>query len=398
MAVGTPFHSRTSVLCNSLRWKHWSGYFAAQAYDDFHDPEYHAMRSGAALTDVSPLYKYDFTGPDALRLVDRLITRDATKCAVGQIMYAAWCDEDGKVLQDGCFQRLGETRFRATAVDPALAWFRLNAEGMDVAIEEVSERIAALSVQGPLSRDVLQAASSRDLRPLRFFRLQETELGGVPAVVTRTGYTGDLGYEVWVEAGAAETLWDVLVEAGRGYGVQPAGLLALDRARIEAGFPLIDVDFWNADKALVEAQKSSPFELNLGWAVSLKKPAFVGQRALAAERERGTSRFFVGLEVSFQEIERLYALEGLAPQLSNEASRVGVPVYADERQVGKATSSGWSPLLKKFLALATVERGYETAGTGVELEFTVEYVRRRAAARVVPLPFFDPERKRSVPA
>jgi aminomethyltransferase len=398
MGVGTPFHSRTSALCRSLRWKQWSGYFSAQAYDDFHDPEYHAMRSGAALTDVSPLYKYDLTGPDALRLVDRLITRDATKCAVGQIMYAAWCDESGKVLQDGCFQRLGETRFRATAVDPALEWFRLNAERMDVAIEEVSERIAALSVQGPLSRDVLQAASSRDLRPLRFFRLQETELGGVPVVVTRTGYTGDLGYEVWVEAGAAERLWDVLVEAGRGHGLQPAGLLALDRARIEAGFPLIDVDFWNAEKALTEAQKSSPFELNLGWAVSLKKPAFVGRRALAAERERGTSRFFVGLEVSFQEIERLFALEGLAPQLSNEASRVGVPVYADERQVGKATSSGWSPLLKKFLALATVERGYEPPGTRLELEFTVEYARRRAEARVVPLPFFDPERRRSVPA
>jgi aminomethyltransferase len=398
MAVGTPFHTRTSALCRSLRWKHWSGYFSAQAYDDFHDPEYHAMRSGVALTDVSPLFKYDISGPDALRLVDRLITRDATKCAVGQVMYAAWCDEDGKVLQDGCFQRLGETRFRATAAEPALAWFRLNAEGMDVALAEVSERIAALSVQGPFSRDVLQAVSSRDLRPLPFFRLQETELGGVPVVVTRTGYTGDLGYEVWVEAGAAERLWDVLIEAGRGYGLRPAGLLALDRARIEAGFPLIDVDFWNAEKALTEAQKSSPFELNLGWAVSLKKAAFIGRRALVAERERGTSRFFVGLEVSFQEIERLFAAEGLAPQLSNEASRVGVPVYADERQVGKATSSGWSPLLKRFLALATVERGYERPGTRLELEFTVEYVRRRAEARVVPLPFFDPERKRSVPA
>jgi len=398
MAVGTPFHSRTSALCRSERWKQWSGYFAAQAFDDFHDPEYHAMRSGAALTDVSPLHKYDIAGPDALRLVDRLVTRDATKCAVGQVMYAAWCDEDGKVLQDGCFQRLGETRFRATAADPALAWFRLNAEGMDVGIDEVSERIAALSLQGPLSRDVLQAVSSRDLRRLRFFRLEEADLGGIPVVVSRTGYTGDLGFEIWVEAGAAEDLWDVLTEAGRGYGLQPAGLLALDRARIEAGFPLIDVDFWNAEKALTEAQKSTPFEIGLEWAVSLEKPRFVGKRALAEEKARGPARFFVGLEVSFREIERLFSLEELAPQLSNEASRVGVPVYAGDRQVGKATSSGWSPLLKKFLALATLERGLEKPGTAVELEFTVEFVRRRAAARVVALPFFDPERKRSVPA
>ncbi len=398
MAIGTPFHSRTAALNTSLRWKQWSGYFVANAYEDFHDPEYHAIRSGAGLIDVSPLYKYDIAGPDALRLVDRLITRNARKSQVGQVLYASWCDEAGKVLQDGTIQRLGESRFRVAAVDPALAWFELNAEGMDVQVEDVSETVGALALQGPRSREILARLASHDLGGLGFFRLASTELGGIPVVVTRTGYTGDLGYELWVAASEAEALWDRLVEAGEGLGLLPAGMLALDRARIEAGFPLIDVDFWNAEKTLLESQKSSPYEIGLGWTVHLRKPSFVGKRALVEAKRAGAERFFVGLEVSFAEIQRLYANEGLAPELSNEASRVGIPVYVGERQVGKATSSCWSPLLKKFIALATVDRGFEAPGTLLDLEMTVEYVRRRAAARVVSLPFFDPERKRGVPA
>lgn len=397
MALGTPFHTRIEPLVTSLRWKQWSGYFVAVVYDDFHDPEYHAIRNGAGLIDVSPLYKYDIQGPDAERLVDRLITRDATKCKVGQVLYAAWCDDDGKVLQDGCFQRLAKDRFRATAAEQTLAWFLLNAEGMDVGIEDVSERYGALALQGPRSRDILQRVSSEDLTKLGFFRLKETELGGAPVTVSRTGYTGDLGYEIWVPVEHAETVWDALIAAGEGLGIEPAGMVALDRTRVEAGFPLIDVDFWNAEKTLVEGQKSTPYEINMGWAVNLKKPSFVGKRALMKENARGAERFFVGLEIPFHEIERLYDLEGLAPQLTNEMSRVGVPIYSGGRQVGKATTTGWSPLLKKFLALATVDKGYEKPGTSLDLEYTVEYVRRRAHGKVAALPFFDPERKRSVP-
>jgi aminomethyltransferase len=384
-------------LCTSLRWKQWSGYFVAIAYEDFHDPEYHAIRTGAGLIDVSPLYKYDIQGKDAVRLVDRLITRDATKCKIGQVLYAAWCDEDGKVLQDGCFQRLAADRFRATAADQALVWFRLNSEGMDVEVEDVTEKYGVLALQGPRSREVLQKISTSDLTRLGFFRLTSTEIAGNPVVVSRTGYTGDLGYEIFVETGGAEKVWDALIEAGHGLGIEPAGMAALDRSRIEAGFPLIDVDFWNAEKTFVFGQKSSPYEINMGWAVNLKKGSFVGKRALVEEAEKGTERFLVGLEVSFREIERLYGVEALAPQLTNEVSRVGVPVYSGGRQVGKATSSGWSVLLKKFIALATVDRGYEAPGTPLDLEYTVEYVRRRAHAKVAELPFFDPERKRSVP-
>ncbi len=398
MALGTPFDTRTRPLCVSRRWKEWSGYFVANSYAVFHDPEYHAVRSGAALMDVSPLCKYDFRGPDAAALTDRLITRDFTRSRVGQVLYAAWCDSEGKLLQDGCFQRLAPDWVRATAVDPSLPWFELVATGFEVRIEDVSDRLGALALQGPTSCRILNRVSETDLSDLRYFRLREARLAGIPVVVTRTGYTGDLGYEIWVERESAPTLWDRLLEAGRPHGIRPAGLLALDRARVEAGFPLIAVDFWNADLALTEEQKSTPHEVGLGWAVSARKGPFIGQEALMAERARGPERFFVGIETSILEIERLFGLAGLAPEVGDEVDRSGVPVYSGGEQVGRATSVVWSPLLKRQLALATVERGFEKPGTPLDIELTVEYQRLRARSRVAALPFFDPPRKRETPA
>lgn len=398
MARGTPFHPRTEARCASFRWKEWSGYFVAEAYDPFHDPEYHAVRSGAALFDVSPLCKYDFRGPDATALTDRLITRNVARSRVGQVLYSGWCDERGKLLQDGCFQRFADDFVRVTAVDPSLPWFELVAEGMRVRIEDVSERFGALALQGPASCSILNTLAAADLSDLRYFRLRETRLGGIPVVVTRTGYTGDLGYELWVEREAALPLWDLLREAGEPLGLLPAGMLALDRARVEAGFPLIEVDFRNADLALTEQQKSTPHEVGLGWAVSTRKGPFIGQAALMAERARGPERFFVGIETSILEIERLFAVAGLAPEVGDEVNRAGVPVWSGGEQVGRATSVCWSPLLKRQLALATVKRGYEQPGTPLDIELTVEYERHRAGSRVAALPFFDPPRKRAVPA
>ena len=398
MLRGTPFHSRTAPLCGSRRWKEWAGYFVVDAFDRFHDPEYHAVRSGAALFDVSPLHKYEFHGPEATAFTDRLITREVARSKVGQVLYSAWCDSAGKLLQDGCFQRLADDRVRATAVDPSLPWFESVGRGMEVQIEEVSEQYAALALQGPTSAAVLQRLAETDLSDLGFFRLRETRLGAIPVVVTRTGYTGDLGYELWVGSDAAPALWDLLLEAGEPLGLRPAGMLALDRARMEAGFPLIEVDFRNADRALSEAQKSTPYEVGLGWAVSAKKGPFVGRAALLAERARGPQRFFVGIETSILELERLFALDDLAPEVGDEVDRRGVPVYSGRAQVGRATSVCWSPLLKRQIALATVERGYEKPGTPVEIEVTVEYERRRARSQVAALPFFDPPRKRRTPA
>jgi aminomethyltransferase len=271
----------------------------------------------------------------------------------------------------------------------------MNAVGMEVRIEDVSERVGALSLQGPLSRAVLQHVCPADLKTLKYFRLIETTVAGVAATVSRTGYTGDLGFEIWVEAARAEALWDALIAAGTPYGIAPAGVWAMDVARIEAGLIMLDVDYFSAHHALIEDQKSSPYEINLGWAVSAAKGPFNGRRALAAERARGAAWGFVGLEVSWDSFERLFTAHHLAPHLSNIAWRVSAPVYLDGMQVGYASSGCWSPLLKKPLALAHLRAPHFAPGTSLELEVTVEHVRHRARVTVRKLPFFDPERKKA---
>jgi aminomethyltransferase len=389
----TPFHERTAALCVSHAWRRWAGYIVASSYELSHEREYHAIRAAAALFDVSPLYKYMLRGRDAARLLDRVVTRDVLRSQPGQVLYTPWCDAAGKVIDDGTVARLDETVFRMTAAEPNLRWLEANALGLEVSIEDVSESIAALSLQGPNSRAILEALG--ELPPLRYFRLAETRLRGIPVSVSRTGYTGDLGFEIWVPAESALALWDALVDAGTPYGLQPAGMLALDVARIEAGLMLIDVDYVPARKALIESQTSSPYELDLGWAVNLGKEQFVGRQALAVEKERGAQWQFVGLEVGWEDLERLHAEAGLATRLPQQAWRMSVPIYSGVEQKGYATSGGWSPLLKRYIALAHLRAPWAKPGTPLDMEITVEHRRRRAAARVVKKPFFDPERKRS---
>jgi aminomethyltransferase len=395
MPIGTPFHSRTSVLCVSHNWRVWSGYLAASSYEVLHDHEYHAIRNSAALIDISPLYKYDVSGNDALKLVDRVATRSAQKCALHQAMYTCLCDEEGKVIQDGTVFRLEESRFRFHLAEPSLRWLRMNAAGMDVNIEDVSEQIAAVALQGPTSREILRRASNGGVERLKFFRFAFAEVGGIQTMISRTGYTGDLGYEIWVPAARAEELWDLLMETGKAHGITPAGMLALDMARLEAGFILLEVDYTSAEKALIPAQKYSPFEIGLGWTVSLDKENFVGRKTLLEEKQRGPSRQLVGLEVDWDDYERLYQKAGLAAHLPASAWRGGVPVYRDGRQVGQATTGGWSPTIKKYIALATVQSKFSEPGTELFMETTVEYVRETVRSRVVKLPFFDPPRKRN---
>jgi aminomethyltransferase len=391
----SPFHSRTAPLVRAQTWRRWAGYQMASAYDPQPDREYAAIRNAAALIDVSPLYKYLITGRDAARLLDRMITRDMTKLGVGQVYYTPWCDAAGKVIDDGTVSRLAEGTYRLTSADSSLRWLHMNAVGMEVRIEDVSERVGALSLQGPLSRAVLQQVCPADLKALKYFRLVETTVASVAATVSRTGYTGDLGYEIWVDAAHAEALWDALMVAGTPYGIAPAGVWAMDVARIEAGLIMLDVDYFSAHHALIEDQKSSPYEINLGWAVSAAKGPFNGRRALAAERARGAAWGFVGLEVSWDSFARLFAEHRLAPHLSNVAWRTSAPVYVAGRQAGYASSGCWSPLLKQSLALAHLRAPHFAPGTAVEMEVTVEHVRHRAAATVRKLPFFDPERKKS---
>ena len=267
MPIGTPFHSRTSALSASQNWRTWSGYYVASSYDVMHDYEYHAIRNSAGLIDVSPLYKYNIRGRDALKLVNRVITRDAAKCAVGQALYSCLCEDDGAVIQDGTVFRLGEQHFRFHLADPSLRWLKLNALGMDVSIEEVSEQIAALALQGPNALKILQKIVDVELAQLRFFRFTPGKIGDAPVIVSRTGYTGDLGYEIWLDANHAEQIWDLLAEQGKSFGIKPAGMLALDVARLEAGFILLEVDYIGAEKAIIASQRYSPFEIGLGWTV-----------------------------------------------------------------------------------------------------------------------------------
>lgn len=389
MLKTTPFHERTSALCASHAWRRWAGYVVASAYELSHEREYHSIRAAAALFDVSPLYKYAITGQDAARLLDHVVTRNIQALEVGQVAYTPWCDAHGKVLDDGTVARLGEQSFRLTAAEPNLRWLQDNARGLDVAIQDVSESMVALSLQGPASRAILGDID------LKYFRLAETSIAGIPVTVSRTGYTGDLGYEVWAEKQFALELWDALIKDGTPHGIQPAGMLALDVARLEAGLMLIDVDYVPARKALIDSQTSSPFELDLGWTVNLKKERFVGREALAAEAGRDPQWRFVGIEIDWNSLEGLHAEVGLATRLPPTAWRMSVPIYAGNEQAGYATSGGWSPLLKKYIALAHLRAPWVAPGTELEIEITVEHRRKRAVARVVKKPFFDPERKRA---
>ncbi|HEX5769125.1 MAG TPA: aminomethyltransferase family protein [Burkholderiales bacterium] len=389
MLKPTPFHERTAALCASFAWRRWAGYVVASSYELSHEREYHAIRGSAALFDVSPLYKYRIRGNDAARLLDLVVTRTIHDLNVGQVAYTPWCDAAGKVLDDGTVARLGENEFRLTSAEPNLRWLEDNAVGLQVEIEDVSESLAALSLQGPASRAILGDID------LRYFRLARRHLGGIPVAISRTGYTGDLGYEIWVSPRDAIALWDYLIEAGTPYGIVPAGMLALDVARIEAGLVLIDVDYVPARKALIDSQTSSPYELDLAWTVNLGKDRFVGREALAREASRGAQWQFVGLEIDWTSLERLYAEVGLATRLPAAAWRTSVPVYAGNQQAGYATSGGWSPLLKKYIALAHLESRHAAPGTQLDIEMTVEHRRKRAAVRVVKKPFFDPERKRA---
>jgi aminomethyltransferase len=398
MSLGSPFHARTAPLNRKQQWREWSGFWASSAYADAHDIEYNAIREAAALIDVSPLYKYRVSGPDATRLVDRVITRAASKLRVGQVYYTPWCDEHGKVIDDGTVHRLAENEYRWTAADPQQRWLTLNARGLDVEIEDVSEALAAIALQGPFSRAVLEAATGESFVDLRYFRRRASTLAGIEVDVSRTGYTGDLGYELWIPAERAVEAWDALVEAGSGYGIRPAGMLALDVVRLEAGLVLLEVDYTSARHALNPEQNYSPYELAMGRLVDLGKADFVGRLALQREQAKGgPKRRLVGVSLDWNAIEALYSAQDLPPAISPSIDRTPVPIFGGRGggQVGKLTSHGWSPILKGAFGLASVPPAYEAIGTRLQAEWTVEGRRGRVEAKVVPLPFLDLERKRA---
>jgi aminomethyltransferase len=395
--VGTAFHERTFRLCHSLNYREWSGYYTVSVYEVHHEHEYNAIRNAAALIDITPLYKYLITGKDATKLVDRIITRDIRKVSVGQVIYCCWCDEQGKVIDDGTITRLEENKYRWTAADPSLRWFRQNGINMDVQVEDISEKVAALALQGPTSGKLLKAAAEADIANLKYFRVTHGKIAGVPVDISRTGYTGDLGYEIWVPWNDAVRVWDAVMETGKRFDIHAAGMLALDVARVEAGLLLIEVDYSSSKKALIPSQKYSPYELGFSKMVHLNKENFIGKAALERDQKEGVARQFVGLEIDWIEVEARYEKFGLTPAAPTQASRVAVPVYCGEKQVGKATSTTWSPVLKKMIALASVETSHSKLGTRLQMEITIEAIRQKVTAKIVKMPFFNPARKTAIP-
>jgi len=397
LPIGTAFHERTFPLCHSLNYREWSGYYTVSVYEVHHEHEYNAIRNACAMIDITPLYKYLVTGKDATKLVNRVITRDINKVKVGQVIYCCWCDEVGKVIDDGTISRLGENVYRWTAADPSLRWFKQNGLNMDVQIEDISEKTAALALQGPTSGQLLKVAAEADIANLKYFRVTRGKINGIPVDISRTGYTGDLGYEIWVPWQDAVKVWDALMTKGKQFDIHAAGMLALDVARVEAGLLLIEVDYTSSKKALIPSQKFSPYELGFGKMVHLDKENFVGKTALQRDEKNGVPRQLVGLEVDWVEVEEQHDKFGLTPAAPAQASRAAVPVYQGSRQVGKATTTTFSPLLKKLIALASVESGSSKPGTKLQMELTIEARRLKTTATVVKLPFFNPARKTAAP-
>jgi aminomethyltransferase len=397
MSVGTAFFERQRSLNQKLAWGDWSGYHAAAVFADFVDIEYNAIREAAAVIDVSPLFKYEVSGRDASTLLARVMTRDIGGMRVDQVVYTPWCDEDGKVIDDGTVTRLAPDRFRVTAADPSYRWLGLNATRLEVQIRDVSEPLAAIALQGRLSREVLQAATGEDWRDLRYFRRRPTAIVGVEVDVTRTGYTGDRGYELWIPRDGALTVWDRLFEVGEAYGIRPVGIQALDIARVEAGLILIEAEYSSARHVFAPELKYSPFEIGLGRLVAFDKAVpFTGRRALLAERRAGgPERRLVGLHLDWDGIEAMYARHGLAPMISPLVHRDPVPVFQGGVQVGRATSVTWGPTIKKMIGFGSVRKELSRPGTRLAVEWSVEGERGTVGATVVRTPFLDLERKRS---
>jgi len=378
----TPFHARTAPLNRLNRWGPWAGWQAALCFGDV-DMEYTAIRNAATVYDLCAMTKYRVTGRDAADYLNRLTVRNAGKLAVGGVQYTAWCDDAGKLLDDGTLFRHGPEDYLICCQERHLPWLLDSAIGFDVQVREVTEEIAALSLQGPCSASVL-AAAGFDIWNLKPFRMAEFPFQGGKITISRTGFTGDLGYELWVDPALALPLWDHLFTAGAPWGIRPIGTEALDLARIEAGFLITNLDFIPAHQALREDRVRSPLEMGLGWLIDWEKGQFTGRRALAAERVRGSDWAFVGLDIP------------------GNVSAAGSILYHNQKtEAGMVTSAAWSPALKASLALAQVPaRHAEGRNLWVEIYALreLQYVKLMLPVRVVERPFFNPARKRATPA
>ena len=392
--MGTAFYPRTSLLNERQKWNAWDRYHIVDAYTEWQD-EVARIRTHASALDQSPLSKHYIAGPDALRLVDYLITRDATKIEVGQIYYSPWCNQDGAVVGDGLVARVERDRFLFSA-DPMMNWFTHNAEGYDVTVEDVTHDFGLLALQGPKSTEVIEAATGESWSDLRFSRLRTTTVGGVELMVFRQGFTGEIGYEFVVPSSEGADVWDALFEAGMPLGLGAGGLHAADVARIEAGLVIVGADYTPAtidrlgDPIPVSPENmTTPFEMNLHRFVDLNKAAnFLGKAALRHELEAGPKRSMVGIEVDWRDIVALYEDSGIPPEVTPRVIRFPLPIYCDEARIGRATSVTWSPTVSKVIGFAHVTPTHADQGTPVRVDWTAGSTHGQVGATLVALPHY----------
>jgi aminomethyltransferase len=393
----TPFHERTSEANLTGLWEHWSGYLVAQKYQLSEKFEYFAIRNSAGLFDSSPLYKYRIHGPDAEAFLAGVLVRDIRTCAVGHGQYTAWLDDGGFVVEDGVVFRTGPDEYLMTCAEPNLAFFEALAGRHRVAFEDVSEGSAVLAIQGPKSREIL-AGLVPGIERVPYFGLCETQIAGTAVTISRTGYTGDLGYELWIPADRAVAVWDAVTQAATGRGVVPFGMIALYMARIEAGLLLLDVDFESSRYAWTNATRSTLIELGLGWMVrnlAADDRAFIGRSALERELRDKSSRWkLTGLVLDWRDYDRHYDDAGLIPPKDHTPVQDEYYVYDDEgqTQVGYATSLMYSPMLQRHIALARVPLD-RAPGSTVKLELPVNHRYEYFDAAVSRLPLYNPDRR-----
>ena len=395
----TPFHERTSAANDTGLWSHWAGYLAADRYQMSDKFEYFAIRNAAGVFDTSPLYKYRIHGPDAERYLAGVLIRDIRKCRPGQAHYTAWCDDEGWVMEDGVILRLSADEFLLTIAAPNLAYFQGLTAGMSVTIEDVSEEYGALALQGPHARDVLTQLVP-EIEGLGYFDVTPAKIGNAAVTISRTGYTGDLGYEIWVGSDDALEVWDRLFEVAAPYGVIPVGQHALLITRIEAGLILIGVDFHSARFAWNDDQRTTPLELNMGWMLRDLEGddrAFIGRRAIEREIADRTSRWkTVGVVVDWEDWARVHNERGLITPKDHTPVHGGMMLYdADVNRIGYTPSFVYSPILQQHIGIARVRPEHGEVGTKMGLEVTIDHRYEVVDSHVTRLPFYNPPRKTS---
>jgi len=393
----TPFHERTSALNETQLWSHWSGHLAADRYQMSDKFEYFAVRNAAGIFDTSPLFKYRITGKDVEAFLGGVLARDIRACQPGNAQYTCWLDDRGFVIEDCVILRPGKNEFLLTSAEPNYAYFADRIGRLDVQIEDVSREIGTLAFQGPRSRNLLKQLVPQ-MEHIPYFGVAKGEIGGAGVTVSRTGYSGDLGYEIWIDTPDALHVWDTLWDSIEGQGVLPFGLAALYMLRIEAGLLLLEADFDSSRYAWNDAHRSTPIELGWAWMFrDLKNDdrAFIGRKALEKEIADKTSRWAMrGLVVDWRDYDRVYNEAGLIPPKDHAPVVEDWMLYDDDyERVGYATSFMYSPMLQRHIAIARVRPDFAAFGTKVNLEFTVDHHYEQVAAHVARLPLYNPERK-----